>query len=221
MGGATGGARPMIGSRLAPTRMNLLRAARRLERIAKGTAVLRRKREALVSELFRIARPAADARTQIDERARSAYPALLEAFAVHGRDGLRVLSWPGRRVALELSGRSVWGVAVGTVEHRLPLRRTLGARGMAPGSAGPAVVHAAREFEALADLLLEAAPREMLIRRLGDALARTSRQVNTLERRLAPRLEGQMAAVARALDEREREEHLRLKHLRRAKDRRR
>jgi V/A-type H+-transporting ATPase subunit D len=76
------------------------------------------------------------------------------------------------------------------------------------------VARAAREFEALAELLLEAAPQEMLIRRLGDALARTSRQVNTLERRLAPGLTEQLGTVRQALEEREREEHLRLKHLR-------
>jgi vacuolar-type H+-ATPase subunit D/Vma8 len=53
----------------------------------------------------------------------------------------------------------------------------------------------------------------MLLRRLGQALAQTSRQVNTLERRLAPGLEGQMGDVRRALEEREREERLRLRHL--------
>ena len=204
--------------RMAPTRMNLLRAARRLERMAKGIAVLRRKREALVSELFKIARPAADARAEIGARARGAYAALLEALAVHGRAGLRALGWPSRDVPLEVAGRSVWGVAVGTIERRSPLSRTLGARGAAPGSAGPAAVHAATQFEALAELLVEAAPREMLIRRLGDALARTSRQVNTLERRLAPGLGAQMVSVGRALEEREREEHLRLKHLKRRRE---
>lgn len=77
----------------------------------------------------------------------------------------------------------------------------------------PAAAGAAVQFDTLVDLLLDAAPREMLLRRLGDALAQTSRQVNTLERRLAPSLVAQIAAVRRTLDEREREEHLRLKRL--------
>ncbi|HLZ44812.1 MAG TPA: V-type ATP synthase subunit D [Gemmatimonadales bacterium] len=55
----------------------------------------------------------------------------------------------------------------------------------------------------------------MLIRRLGQALAQTSRQVNTLERRLAPVLRGTVTRIRRALDEREREERLRLKRLKR------
>lgn len=53
----------------------------------------------------------------------------------------------------------------------------------------------------------------MLIRRLGQALAQTSRQVNTLERRVASVLRRQISVVRRALEEREREERLRLKHL--------
>ena len=53
----------------------------------------------------------------------------------------------------------------------------------------------------------------MLIRRLGEALAQTSRQVNSLDRRVAPDLRAQMATMRRTLEEREREERLRLKHL--------
>jgi H(+)-transporting ATP synthase subunit D len=201
--------------RLAATRMNVLRVSRRLLRVGKGAAVLRRKREALVSELFSLARPAADARAQISERARAAYPALLDALGAHGRAGLRVLSWPGRAVEVEITGRSLWGIPVAVIEGETRLRRTLGARGVAPAVAGPAAARAATEFEGLVELLLAAAPREMLIRRLGDALSRTSRQVNTLDHRLAPGLRAQLAGLTRTLDEREREDRSRLTHLRR------
>ena len=199
--------------RMAPTRMNLIRAARRLAQVGKGVELLRRKREALVSELFRLARPAADARAGIEQATQRAYPALLDALATRGLAGLRPLGWPDRDIALEMAPGSVWGVAVSTIVRRPALARTLGARGTAPGSTGPAAVQAATEFEHLIELLLDAAPREMLIRRLGEALSQTSRQVNTLERRVAPQLRSDMVGVRRVLDEREREERLRLKHL--------
>ncbi len=112
---------------------------------------------------------------------------------------------------------SIWGIVVSRIEGRPEVARTLGARGVAPQLAGLAAVQAAGEFEQLVALLLEAAPREALIRRLGDALAQTSRQVHTLERRVAPQLEGQIASVQRTLDERERDERLRLKHLQRGR----
>jgi V/A-type H+-transporting ATPase subunit D len=193
--------------------LNLLRAARRRERVARGVQVLRRKREALVGELFRIARPAADARTALAGSAARAYPALLDALAVHGRTGLRHLGWPEHPVDVEITARSVWGVPVAAIEQHPPVVRTLGARGTAPGLAGPAAAAAATEFETLLELLLAAAPREMLLRRLGEALAQTARQVNTLERRVGPVLADQVRLVRAALDEREREERTRLKHL--------
>jgi vacuolar-type H+-ATPase subunit D/Vma8 len=114
---------------------------------------------------------------------------------------------------VEIRSAQIWGVPVANLTSRPPLVRTAAARGLAPGSAGPLALATAGEFERLAEMLLDAATREMLIRRLGEALSRASRQVHTLERRLAPGLMRQMTGVRRVLEEREREEHLRLKHL--------
>jgi vacuolar-type H+-ATPase subunit D/Vma8 len=116
-------------------------------------------------------------------------------------------------VTLEIESGSVWGIPVARIVRRPTLARTVGARATAPALTGPATVSATRAFEHLAELLLDAAPREMLMRRLGDAVSRASRQVNTLERRIDPELRHDMAALRRILDEREREDRLRLKHL--------
>lgn len=199
--------------KLAATRLNLLRAQQRLERLSKGAALLRRKREALVRELFHLARPAADARAAIAERIRSAYPALLRALAARGQAGLRAAAWPGRDLLVDLRPGQVWGIPVTDIVERPVLTRSLGARGTAPARLGAAAAGAAREFEQLGELLLEAAPREMLLQRLGQALAQTSRQVNGLERRVTPALRQQLTNVRRTLDEREREEHVRLGRL--------
>jgi V/A-type H+-transporting ATPase subunit D len=200
---------------VAPTRLNLLRGRRRLERVIRGTALLRRKREALVREFFRHARPAAEARGAIEAAAALAAPALLEALAEQGRPALMALGWPAREVMVEVRPGQVWGLPVSDIVDRPPLRRTLAARGTAPGSAGPAAVAAAARFEALLDLLLDAAPRELRIRRLGEALGRTTRQVNVLERRATPALRDRIGAIRRTLDEREREERLRVRLLQR------
>lgn len=199
------------------TRQALLKERRRLDRVSRGIGLLRRKREALVAELFRIARPAASLRTTIDARARRAYPTLLAALAEAGASGVRAVGWPGREIAVEVRTNQVWGVAVAELLRYTPLRRTEGARATPPGAVGAATAQAAEEFEDLGELLLQAANREMLLRRLGDAVARTSRQVNTLERRVSPDLAARITGIRRALDEREREEHLRLQHLRRAR----
>lgn len=203
----------MSAAGLPATRLNLLRARRRLERLDRGAELLRRKREALVTELFRLARPAASARAEITDVARRAYPLLVDALAHHGLTGVRAIGWPTRDITVEVAPGSVWGVVVSRIVSRAPVPRTLGARGTAPGATGPATVRAATEFERLTELLLEAAPQEMLLRRLGEALAQVSRQVHTLERRLSPQLQRDISRVSRVLDEREREERLRLGRL--------
>jgi V/A-type H+/Na+-transporting ATPase subunit D len=200
----------------APTRQNLLGLERRLERVAKGTGLLRRKREALVAELFRLARPAADSRVSIAERAASAYRILLGALGESGHSDARAVGWPGRDLRVELRSAQVWGMAVSEILERPPVRRTLAARGTGPGIP-PALQETAAAFEELTELLLDAANREALLRRLGEALARTSRQVNTLERSVGPRLETHLARVRRSLDEREREERFRLQRASRAR----
>jgi V/A-type H+-transporting ATPase subunit D len=198
---------------IAATRMNLLRAQKRLQRVVKGIDLLQRKREALAAELFGLVKPAVDARKLITDHTTRAYPPLLRALALHSQAGIRAMAWPARDLEVEIIPSTVWGIAASDIVSRPPLSRTLGARGTAPGSTGPAASEAAAQFEVLASLLLDAAPREMLIRRLGEALARTSRQLNTLDQRVAPALRAQIATVQRTLEEREREEHLRLKHL--------
>jgi V/A-type H+-transporting ATPase subunit D len=201
------------GRRPAPTRQTLLALQRRLDHVGKGTGLLRRKREALVAELFRLARPAVAARASIATCAATAYPALLGALADEGAEGMTAVGWPGRDLRVDIRSSQVWGIAVAEILRHPPMRRTPHARGVPPAAVAGATTEATEAFEELAELLLDAANRETLLRHLGEALARTSRQVNTLERRLQPALEADLASICRALDEREREEHLRLAHL--------
>jgi H(+)-transporting ATP synthase subunit D len=196
----------------AGTRMALLRARQRSQRVSHGAALLHRKREALVAELFRLARPAADTRARIEARVQEALPALLEALASNGLSELEVQTLP-RELYVELRQTQIWGTNIVEPVSRPTITRTLPARGTAPGPTTPLAAWATTQFELLVDLLVEAAPREVLLRRLGAALTHTSRQVHGLEQRVLPALREQIMRVVRSLDEREREEKFRLKHL--------
>lgn len=199
--------------RTAATRSNLVRLRRRLEQVEKGAALLRRKRESLVAELFDRARPAIDSRQHIEDQGRAAWRALLTAFGTHGRDELHATGWPSRTLRVDLEPVEVWGLHAVELARPPQVVRSLGARGTAPGpgEAGPAT--AATAFEELLELLLDAAPKEFLMRRLGHELSRATRLVNTLEQRVATELHHDLARIRRTLEEREREEHLRLKRL--------
>lgn len=196
-----------------PTRSGLVKASAQLQRVRKGRELLNRKREALITELFRSARPALDARNRVEERATEAYRALLEALALRGEATLRRDAWPDRDVEIEIEQRQVWGISVPSVVSHTPIRRTLTARGAAGSAVGPAAAHAASEFEKLIELVIEALPKEQLVRRLGLALSKATRQVNTLQLRIEPALTSELRAVRRTLEERERDERSRLRHV--------
>jgi H(+)-transporting ATP synthase subunit D len=198
----------------SPTRSELLRSRRLLSRVDKGASLLRRKREALVRELFPLARPAVEARRAIAESSDRAYRSLLEALALRGPDEVDATGRPARKLSVELEVHSVWGVPVPRLDELPALSRGLAARGTSPETTGLAQFEAANQFEALTEQLLAAASRELHLRALGAALARTSRQVQTLEHRVAPRLRDRIGRIARALDEREREDQTRLRQLR-------
>jgi H(+)-transporting ATP synthase subunit D len=197
-----------------PTRAALLQARRLSDRVERGAALLRRKREALVRALMPLARPAAEARRAIAETAAAAYRAELDALAVHGAGIVTVTGWPPRGLEVELDVERVWGLAVPALRVATEVERDLAARGTAPGPTGPALFEAANRFEALIAQMLEGVAREARVRALGDALARTSRQLHTLEQRVVPELDAQIASTRRALDERDREDQTRLRNLR-------
>jgi V/A-type H+-transporting ATPase subunit D len=200
-----------VGSRPAATRSNLLRLRRSLGQVERGAMLLRRRRQSLVEALFDLVRPALASRREVEEKAQAAYRALLEALAVDGSDALRAAGWPTREVNLELVPRDVAGIRGVELESNVRLVRSVAARGLAMGTGDASLAAAAEQFERLLELLLDVAPEEDLVRKLGRALNHVGRLVNTLEQRVAPSLERDVATMRQVLDEREREEHLRLR----------
>lgn len=201
----------------AATRSNLVRLRRRRDQVDRGAALLRRKRESLVAELFARAKPAVDSRRAIEERAATAYHALLEAFAAATSTELRALAWPEREVRVDLLPRDVWGIRGVELAEAPRLARSFAARGVAAGPNDAAASETAGEFERLVELLLAAAPEELFMRRIGHALSHVTRLVNTLEQRVAISLARDAETMQHTLEEREREEHLRLKRFARGR----
>jgi vacuolar-type H+-ATPase subunit D/Vma8 len=190
-----------------------MRCRRRLDQVRKGAALLKRKRESLVNELFARARGAVDSRDAIDRQAREAWRALWSALGSTGGEALPPLGWPNREVDVELAAVELWGLRVAALARPPALVRGLAARGVLPGPSEASTQTAARAFEILGEQLIEAAPREHLMRRLGQALSRTTRLVNTLEQRVAVGLAADVTTLRQTLDEREREERERIKRL--------
>jgi V/A-type H+-transporting ATPase subunit D len=203
-------------ARIATTRMALLETRARLAVAASGVRLLRGKREVLASELFALARDAIAGRERLNRVLLEASRALLVARAREEHDLLEALAVASARdVAVELRQRRVWGVPVSEVSAPSLLRAS-DARGAAPATWGLTAAETAARHESALDVLVGIASRERLLVRLGEEIQETSRRINALEQLVLPRLQRDAARISRALDERAREDVLRLKRLRRS-----
>lgn len=195
------------------TRSSLMRLSRRLEQVEKGAALLEKRRDALVIQLFARVRPSIDARRGIQQQAALAYRALADALATSGRSDLCAFAWPSRELHITILDPAPAAGSAVVARYAPPAKivRGMAARALVPGQFDPAAEKAALAFEHLLETVLATAPEEFAIRQLGRALARTVRQVNVLEHRVAVDLARQRVHVRRTLDEREREEAVRLR----------
>ncbi len=199
--------------RVPPTRMGLLNTRARRGIAVKGTGLLRSKREALASDLFRLMPALVAERERLEESLRIASKALTLARALDGEETLVSLALAGaREIPVEIERQKVWGIP--TPEVTGPrLLRSRDARGASPHSFNLGSAEAARAHEEALEILLRICSREIRLRRLGEEIQKTSRRINALEQFLIPRLDGEISRIELALAEREREDRSRLKHL--------
>lgn len=194
--------------------MGLLEVRARLGLAGKGARLLRGKREVLAGEFFRLMREVVEGRERLDAALLSAGRALVVARAREGRAGIESLAAAGaREVPVQVTHRRVWGLPVPRIEAPR-LSRGPAARGGSPAGVASSALDAARRHEEALEVLLAIASRELHLRRLGEEIRDTSRRINALEQLLVPRLSGEAARVEAVLDERSREDAVRLKRFR-------
>jgi len=200
--------------RMPTTRMGLLDVRGRRGVADNGARLLRAKREVLAGEIWKMMREVLDGRARLDDVLREAVKALGLAKALDGQEALESLaSAAGREVRVQVTLRRIWGVPTAAV-FAPPLVRAADRRGTSPTSWGPSGAEAARRHEEALEVLLRIASREMHLARLAEEIQATSRRVNALEQLLLPALAAEAARIEAALDERDREDMVRLKRLR-------
>ena len=79
------------------------------------------------------------------------------------------------------------------------------------------LLEAAQAAESMLEQLVQCAPRERNRRPVGEEIKKTNRRINALNEYLLPKLRGEVRAIARVLEEREREDTFRLKKIKKKK----
>jgi V/A-type H+-transporting ATPase subunit D len=195
-----------------PTRSELLYRRQQIKLAVQGMDLLKKKRDALLREFLPIIDETMRLSLRLERATADAQQALAMAESVEGKIVLRSVSFATKgEVLVDISGTHVMGVPIPVIRKaETPIKTEL-KRGYSITGVGARIDQTAEKFEEIVDLMIESADIETRLRRLGEELQKTNRRVNALENTVIPELEEQVKFIFSSLDERAREDHFRLK----------
>ena len=196
---------------VSPTRMNLLGRKAQVSLAKQGVDLLKKKRDALVTDFFVVVKNSLASRESLNQTSQQAVDLLNLAAAIEGRQPLESSALPGRRdIRLNVSEKNVWGIKIPELSANSVVRDQF-ARGYSPTVATSRSIKTTDAFEKLTDLLIVVAGSETRLKRLGAEIKKTTRRVNALEQVVIPRIFREMSYIKGVLEQREREDIFRLK----------
>lgn len=193
------------------TRMELLAIKNRMRLAKRGHDLLREKRDSLIMEFFNTIAEIKDSREKVDNSLIDAFSALTQAKMIMGPARVIEFAYASKFEAeLKISTRSMMGVRVPvlSVEQRsseLPYS-------LSDSSTKFDVM--GEKFKEALKAIVKLAEIESTVKRLALEIERTKRRVSALETVVIPRLDATVRFVKLALEEREREDFVRLKMVR-------
>lgn len=186
-----------------------------MDRTKEGLRLLRSKREALMKAFLASVHERVRYHDLLEEKSQQSGQTLADVLALEGRNGLAPYGWAARRdFALEARREVVWGIPV-TTFRRAAFLRDFRKRGFDAAGAGHRVNRAADRFEELLGLILDTAATDVLLKRLGGEIQKTTRRINAIEERIFPELEHVEKRIREKLEEMAQDENQRMRRLKR------
>lgn len=193
--------------------MNLITRKSQIKLAQQGAELLKNKRDALIQEFFGLVKPLVALRKELARKFSDAEWRLFLALVFDGPETVSSAAMACRRdVAVGIETKNLWGIRVAELQ-KMSLTRDSLTRGYAVTGTSARIDQAALAFEELLSHILEVAPVEIKLKKLGEEIKKTSRRVNALEQRLIPRLSSEKRYIQQILEEREREDVFRLKRI--------
>jgi vacuolar-type H+-ATPase subunit D/Vma8 len=180
-----------------------MRVELRLQTARHGGELLDRKQRIMANELERLQVHAGRSRQEWENRARQASVWLQRAAALDGAERIEAAS-PARPAEIEVQ----WGSSMGVAYPQDALCEPPTA---APAGGSSALYYAAAAHRSALSAAVRHAALQRAVLLVSAELAATRARQRAVERRWVPRLEGELLAIRRQLDEQELEEGLRLR----------
>ncbi len=193
---------------LAPTKGNLMTVKNTLKLSKQGYEMLDKKRNILIREMMQLIDNAKDVQIKIDSTFNEAYTALSSANLVMGVENVReVMHAVTVDESVSIKLRSVMGVEIPTVSAD----ETVGSLPYGLYETSSSLDEAYIKFSKVKQLTLQLAEIENSVYRLAVNIRKTQKRANALKNITIPLYERLSKEISDSLEEKEREEHTRLK----------
>ncbi len=198
---------------ISPTRTNLLQRKAQTQLARQGADLLKNKRDVLINEFMKLMNELVERRHSLEDITHQAYHSLAMTRAFDGEEAIRSAAMASQRtVSVDIRRKKIWGVPIPDIE-RVHLDRPVTDRGYSFAGVPARIDITARHFENILTSVVAIAATDVVLRRMGDEIRRTTRRLNALEQILIPRLIGEARYIRNTLEEREREDIGRLKKI--------
>ncbi len=196
---------------VSPTRINLIQTKKTLSLAESGRDILERKRDILLRELRQSIYDAERAREELSEALAKAYQSLMEANMAKGSEIVEnVALCSSLEADFLVDYRSIMGVTVPVVEFQ---SETEVKPDYGFGNTSAELDKAFKQFYAALELVAELARAEGITFQLANDIKRTQRRVNALNYVLIPLYRRTVKHIELVLEEKEREEFVRTKRI--------
>lgn len=199
------------------TRMDLMKTKNKMRLATKGHKLLKEKRDALITEFFKVVDKAKGIRGELSETLAHGRVDLIKAKALAGSPEIESIaeSTPPAK-EIEFSFRNIMGVKIPQIvegEEAEEMKYTL-------VFMTPKLEEAMVNFSTASQQLIRLIESEETVRRVGSEIKKVKRRTNALEYLLIPNLDFTRKYIEFRLQEIERENFFRLKVIKRKKMRR-
>ncbi|HLD43769.1 MAG TPA: V-type ATP synthase subunit D [Candidatus Nanoarchaeia archaeon] len=196
-----------------PTRSELIKLKKRIKLAQSGYGLLKKKRDGLILEFFKILKEAKRLRSQVAGHYREALEKIETARLIESDVTLESLSLAIReRPQVQLGQANIMGVVVPRVSSTAVQKGML-QRGYSIASSSAVIDEAAEAFEKVVLDIVRQAETETAMKKILAEIDKTKRRVNALEFEVIPRMKRAKDFITLRLEEMERENVFRLKRI--------
>lgn len=198
------------------TRMDLMKTRNKIRLATKGHKLLKEKRDALITEFFKVVDRAKGIRGEISHDLSQGRTNLIKTKAIMGSTEVKTIAETTPAMGeIEFGFRNIMGVKIPVVQNM----EALDAKEMnyTLMFATPKLEEATKNFSDASQKLIRLIESEETVRRVGNEIKKVKRRTNALEYLLIPNLQYTKRYIEMRLQEIERENFFRLKVVKKKK----